>query len=231
MARPLALARRIGVWGWLAFVTVLFALALWQFALTWRPSASSYQFQGVDVSAANGTIDWPAVKAAGADFAYIRATAGADQRDQSYEDNWRQAKAADIRTGAVHAYSLCRLAADQANNFNTMVAKSDDALPPAIEIDFSTDCETRPARDVVLEELRRFIVMVEAHTERPVILFVSRRFEATYTVTQALDRPIWSAGNFFPPDYAARPWRMWRASDMRRIDGISGPVNWDVVAK
>jgi lysozyme len=23
---------------------------------------------------------------------------------------------------------------------------------------------------------------------------------------------------------------MWRASDFRRIDGIEGPVNWDVVA-
>ena len=50
-------------------------------------------------------------------------------------------------------------------------------------------------------------------------------------MTSALDRPIWSAQNFFPPDYAARPWRMWRASDMRRIDGIDGPVNWDVVTK
>ena len=73
--------------------------------------------------------------------------------------------------------------------------------------------------------------MVEAHSERPVILLVSRAFEAQYRVTEALDRPVWSAQNFFPPDYAARPWRMWRANDMRRIDGVNGPINWDVVAK
>jgi lysozyme len=36
--------------------------------------------------------------------------------------------------------------------------------------------------------------------------------------------------NVLKPDYTARPWRMWRASDFRRIDGIEGPVNWDVVA-
>ena len=83
----------------------------------------------------------------------------------------------------------------------------------------------------MLDELRRFIAMVEAHTERPVILLVSRAFEAQYRVTEAIDRPVWSAQNFFSPDYAARPWRMWRASDMRRIDGVDGPVNWDVVAK
>ncbi|MES2097859.1 MAG: GH25 family lysozyme [Pseudomonadota bacterium] len=231
MAGASAFARRIGVGGWLAIVTLLFAAALWLFALTWRPSPGNYQFQGVDVSDVNGAVDWPAVKAAGADFAYIRATTGADGRDSLFEDNWRLARAAEVRVGALHAFSLCRLAADQANNFNTTVPKSDDALPPAVSIDFAPDCTSRPVRDVLLEELRRFVVMVEAHTQRPVILLVSRRFEAEYGVTKALDRPIWSAGNFFPPDYAARPWRMWRASDMRRIDGVSGPVNWDVVAK
>ena len=35
--------------------------------------------------------------------------------------------------------------------------------------------------------------------------------------------------NRFKPDYAARPWRMWRASDFRRVEGVEGPVHWDVV--
>ena len=205
-------------------------MATYLFALTWRPSAATFQFQGVDVSAANGAIDWDAVKAAGADFGYVVATDG-DQRDARFEDNWRGAAAADLRRGAIHAWSLCRQAAAQANNFNTTVPRTDDALPPALSIDFAPGCDMRPARDVVIEELRRFIVMVETHSERPMILFVSRAFDAQYRVTAALDRPVWSAQNFFPPDYAARPWRMWRASDMRRIDGVTGPVNWDVVAK
>lgn len=207
-----------------------FALALYLFAQSWRPSAATFDVQGIDVSATNGAIDWNAVKAAGADFGYVVATSGGD-RDARFEDNWRGAAAADLRRGAIHAWSLCRLAADQANNFNTTVPKTDDALPPAVAVDFVAGCDARPAREVVLEELRRFIVMVEAHTERPTILLVSRAFDAQYRVTEALDRPIWSAQNFFPPDYAARPWRMWRANDMRRIDGVGGPINWDVVAK
>ena len=35
---------------------------------------------------------------------------------------------------------------------------------------------------------------------------------------------------YFTPGYPAREWRLWRASDLRRIDGIEEPVNWDVVA-
>jgi lysozyme len=49
-------------------------------------------------------------------------------------------------------------------------------------------------------------------------------------VTAAIPRPVWAVQDFFPPDYAARPWRMWQANDMRRIDGVDGAVNWDVVA-
>ena len=224
------MSRRLTLWGGLAVVAIAFAVALYLVALNWRPSTTTYQFQGIDVSAANGVVDWNAAKAAGADFGYVVATDGAE-RDARFEDNWRGTAAADVRRGAVHVWSLCRPAADQANNFNTMVPTTDDALPPALSIDFTAGCDARPARDAVLQELRGFITMVEAHSERPVILLVSRAFDAQYRVTEAIDRPIWSAQNFFTPDYAARPWRMWRVSDMRRIDGIDGPVNWDVVAK
>ena len=120
---------------------------------------------------------------------------------------------------------------DAVRQLGISARRSEDALPPALLLDFAPGCDARPAREVVLEELRRFIIMVETHSERPVILFVSRAFDAQYRVTEAIDRPVWSAQNFFPPQYAARPWRMWRASDMRRIDGVIGPINWDVVAK
>lgn len=217
-------------WAVFAAIVVMFAGTLYLYALNWRPSDAAYDMQGVDVSAADGAIDWDAVKAAGADFGYIVATDGAG-RDAKFEDNWRGAATAELRRGAIHVWSLCRPGADQANNFNTTVPQTNDALPPALIIDFAAGCDVRPARDVMLRELRQFIAMVETHSERPVVLFASRAVDAQYRVTEAIDRPVWSARNFFPPDYAASPWRMWRASDMRRIDGVTGPVNWDVVAK
>jgi lysozyme len=218
---------------WLSLLTViaaLFALTLYLAALGWQPSANSYDVQGTDVSAANGAVDWNAVKAAGASFGYVVATDGVE-RDARFEENWRGAAAADVRRGAVHVWSLCQPAADQVNNFNTMVPTTDDALPPALSLDFAAGCAARPPREAVLAALRSFIGTVEPHSQRPVILRVSRAFDAQYRVTEAIDRPVWSVQNFFVPDYAARPWRMWRASDMRRIDGVDGPINWDVVAK
>ena len=221
--------RRIGRAGALGIVLALTGVIAWTFALSWRPS-DKYGFQGVDVSEDQGVVDWWTVKAGGADFAYLRATYGADGRDERFATNWADTYAAGMRRGALHVYSLCRLAADQANNFNTTVPRVSDALPPAVEIDFDPDCESRPVRNVVLGELRRFLTMVESHTGKPALIKISKRFEATYQVTSAIPRTVWAVQDFFPPDYTARPWRMWQANDMRRIDGINGAVRWNVVA-
>ena len=217
---------------WIVFaaIVVMFAGSLYLYALSWRPAEAAYDVQGVDVSAANGAVDWAAVKAAGAQFGYLAATNGTD-RDAAFEDNWRGTASAGLRRGAIHRWSLCKSAVEQANNFSTTVPKADDALPPALSLDLTADCNAAPDRAALIADLRRYLSMVEANMQRPVILLVSRAFEAKYAITDALNRPIWSVQNFVSPGYAARPWRMWRASDMRRIDGVTGPVNWDVVAK
>jgi lysozyme len=202
----------------------------WQAASRWHPAVERYAVQGVDVSEANGAIEWPVVAGAGADFAYATATHGARQRDSRFEENWREIAAAGMRRGAVHVWSLCQPAVDQANAFNTMVPRDGNALPAAIDLDYAEGCQARPDRATLARDVRRAATIIEAHMGKPVLLRVSRRLERDYDLASALPRTIWTSGNFFAPGYAARPWLMWRASDMRRIDGINGPVNWNVVA-
>lgn len=208
----------------------LVLITAWSFAISWHPSPKSFVYQGVDVSADDKEIDWPVMRGNGVSFAYLTATVGADVRDPMFEGNWAAVYAAGIRRGAIHVYSLCRLAADQANNFNTTVPYTSDSLPPAILIDFENDCAARPERAVVIGEIERLLTIVEAHSRAPALLKVSRRFDSRYNLTQAIPRPIWSMQNFFPPDYAARPWRMWQANDRRRVDGAPTLIHWNVVA-
>ena len=201
----------------------------WHYATRWAPDTATYRLQGIDLGEAPGEVEWGTVRAAGADFAYLVATAGADRRVPSFEANWNALPAAGLRRGAVHLYSLCQPGAAQANAFNTTVPRVADALPAAVDVDLREDCTARPERPALLADLQRFVAMVEAHTGRPLLLRISKPAERHYTLTAALARPIWESGNFLSPDYAARPWHMWRASDLRRIDGIAGPVNWNVV--
>lgn len=224
------LKRRAGQVGAAIIVLGLASVAGTSFAISWHPSDKAYRFQGPDVAAAHGPIEWPVVRGQGASFGYAVATIGADARDARFAENWRDLYAAGLRRGAIHVYSLCRLATDQANNFNVTVPYSDDALPPAVLIDFQPDCDTRPDRAVVVGELKRLLTIIEAHSRKPALMKVSRRFDAAYGVSAAIPRNVWSVQNFFPPDYAARPWKMWQATAMRRIDGATTLLHWNVVA-
>jgi lysozyme len=209
----------------------LLAWSAWLFVSRWRPSPADFAVQGVDVSEAQGPIEWWTAKKAGIDFAYIRATSGAQARDLRFPENWRWTFEAGIRRGALHVYSLCQLAADQAGNFMSTVPRSDDQLPPAVEIDFDPGCSARPERQVLVTELTRFLHDVETHLGKPAILMVSPRFEAQYRLSDAFPRLLWSRQDFFPPSYFARPWSIWQANRHRRIEGVGTPVNWDVMAK
>lgn len=225
------LARRLRIAGGILLALLLVGMTAGLFAIRWRPAPESFPMQGIDVSERNGAVDWFAVKRGGAVFGYARATTGADERDGMFARHWRDLFESGLRRGAIHAWSLCQLAADQAGNFVTTVPRSADTLPAAIELDFTPDCAARPDRAVLLGELARFAEALEVHTGKPVVLKVSAAFEAQYRVSEAINRPLWSEGFFFPPAYFARPWRMWEANSIRRIEGVSGPVNWSVVAR
>ncbi len=219
--------KRLGWWS--VGAVVLAALVYWG-AINWRPGSGSYPVQGIDVSHHNGEIIWPTVAAQDVDFAYIKATEGADLRDPRFAVNWAGAAKAGVRRGAYHFFTLCRLASDQAANFIAHVPRDGSALPVAVDLEFGGNCKERPARDVLLGEIATFIRMVEAHSGKPVVLYVTREFDDFYRVSDAIDRQLWLRSIFFPPDYGARPWTMWQASSFRRVRGIKGRVDWNVAA-
>lgn len=223
--------RRLRLAGVLAAIAGLLAVVGWAVAIRWHPSLDSYPLQGIDVSEDTGAIDWPTVRAGGADFAYIRATAGVDRRDTQFAANWPAAFAAGLRRGAVHDFSLCRPAVDQANAFIVTVPRADDALPAAVAIDESPECSAPPDRAALIEQVARFAGMVERHTGKPVLLRIAPAIEARYDLARGLNRPLWATGNFVAPTYLSRPWRLWRANAMRRIDGAERAVGWNVVAR
>ena len=195
----------------------------------WAPSRDDYPMQGVAVSAANGPIDWPRLKADGVDFTYISATHGASIRDENYELNRKGAGDAGIRFGAIHHFDLCRLSGDQAGLFVTTVPRQQAALPPVVALHFTDGCKDRPGREVVLSELNTLLNLVESHSEKPAVLHIAQDFDDLYQVSEAVNRTVWLDGNFVPPDYAAKAFVLWTANDMARVDGVDGPVDWLVV--
>ncbi len=220
--------------GRLLLIVVALALAAvagWRLAIRWQPSRETYPVQGVDVSEANGAIEWTVAKGAGVDFGYAVATRGDNVRDRAFQVNWDAMAAAGVRRGAIHVFSFCQPGADQADAFNTVVPVTPDALPAAIALDYDEACPARPDREALVAEVAAVARRIEAHTGMPVLLKVSRAVEGDYRLGEAMKRNLWAVGAFLKPGYTARPWRMWQASDVRRVEGIEGPVNWDVAVK
>lgn len=208
---------------------VLAGAIFWWAAGSWSPSRDRYPVQGIAVSAENGDIDWLTLSTGGADFVYILATAGNSERDPAFGRNWAGARGMGLRYGAIHRYSLCRLASDQARLFIASVPRDNAALPPVVALDFDAGCAARPNRDVILSELNTFLNEVEAHSGKPAVLRISAPFDKAYDVSGGINRTVWLDANLFPPGYAAHPWVMWTANNWRRVRGAEGRVGWTVV--
>jgi lysozyme len=229
--RPRILVRRLRLMAALLLLAALLGFCGWMWAAHWRPRVTDFAVQGVDVSEDDDFIDWWAVHNAGARFAYSVATVGADHRDIRFPENWRNSFEAGLKRGAVHVYSLCQLASDQAGNFVSTVARSDDQLPPAVVFDFRDDCPARPDRSVTLGEISRFLAAIERHLGTRAVLKISKAFDSHYRLSEATTRQLWATQPFFPPGYFTRPWVLWQASGFRRVDGVEKPLNWDVMAR
>ncbi|HYI49276.1 MAG TPA: GH25 family lysozyme [Allosphingosinicella sp.] len=220
---------------WLVAVGALLAilggagLALWLHAPHWHPSDGSWPSQGIDVSHHQGMIDWTKLPAQGVDFAYIKASEGGDHRDTRFAENWRASRAAGIRRGAYHFFTLCRPGADQAANFIAAVPAEADALPPAVDLEYMGNCAgRRPTLEAFHAELAAFLAAVEAHYRKPALLYLTEEFDRAYQVSARVDRPLWLRSLIFEPRFGARPWTLWQVSSFRRLDGIAGPVDWNV---
>ncbi len=195
----------------------------------WAPSRARYPLQGVTVSADSGEINWTAAKLSGVDFAYLVASSGGQDRDTSFAANLDGARAVGIRYGAIHRYNLCASATAQATAFISTVPRDAAMLPPVVAIAFSPLCPARPSRDKLLAELNIFLNQIEMHSAKPAILRITRDVEAHYDLSSGINRTLWLEGDFLKPDYATRPFVLWTASTWKRVRGIMGPLEWDVV--
>lgn len=204
-------------------------MAAYVYSGHWRPSDASYPRQGIDVSNHQGTIDWSKLPKQGVDFAYIKATEGGDFVDKSFAKNWAAAEAAGVDRGAYHFFTLCKSGREQAANFTRVVPRDANALPPVVDLEYLGNCSRRISVDALHKELNDFVAVVEAHSGKPIVLYLTQEFDEAYQVTKRVDRPTWLRSIIFEPRFTNRAWRIWQVSNFRRLDGIEGRVDWNVM--
>jgi len=190
-----------------------------------------YHSHGIDVSHHQGHIAWAKLPRQGVDFAYIKATEGADHVDRRFSINWRAAHAAGVRRGAYHFFTLCRSGRDQADHFVRHVPAEAGALPPAVDLEFPGNCRHRPSRAKFHRELGDFLRIVEARYGKHAVLYTTPHFDRHYRVSATFERPLWLRSLRSEPRFGARRWTIWQSSSSRRLNGVRGRVDWNVARK
>jgi len=191
-----------------------------------RPELRSGERYGIDVSHHQGSIAWHRVAADGISFAYLKASEGSSFVDPRFDANWKRAGEASIDRGVYHFFNLCSAGADQARNFLDVVPDRLE-LPPAVDLELSTDCTERPDAATARGELVAFLGLVEKALDEEVVLYVGDDFETAYPFVVSIDRPRWRLRFFLRP--VTSDWFIWQVGSVSRVDGIVGPVGLDVL--
>ena len=227
--------KRAFPWRWrIAALLLLIALGaggwLWWQAQHWAPPRADYPVQGVLIGARDGRADFDALRAIGADFAYLEASDGAAGRDSAFAGNLRRVAESGLTFGAVHAYDPCVPAERQAANFVTIVPRDASLLPPAIALErLAEDCSDPVSEAAVESELTTFLNQVEGHVGKPAVLKLSPAFEERYRIAARLERNLWLERDLLQPDYGGRPWTLWTANSSLRTEAGELPVRWVVL--
>jgi len=194
----------------------------------YRPALEHGEIYGVDVSDHQGRIDWRAVGRSDVSFVFIKATEGSTYVDSDFASDLAEARSAGLLVGAYHFFTLCSPGATQAANFLKIAPPGSTVLPPAVDLELSGNCSARPSRSEVETQLSTFVRLVESATRQPVISYVSASFEQRYPLGAA------SSGLFWKRSVLRRPsgqWAIWQVDGFAQVDGITGPVDLDVMKR
>jgi GH25 family lysozyme M1 (1,4-beta-N-acetylmuramidase) len=202
---------------------------------------------GVDVSRWQGDINWAAVKSAGVEFAFCKATEGVDFVDVKFLQNMNNASAAGVYIGPYH---FARIDSN-ANYLQDAVSEAHDFvdaiepfyqtpgkfLRPVIDVENYANKGTLDATRAYLSQwLRDFAEVVEDRLGLTPIIYTTGWYTNNLIEPDLAQYPLWLASWSTTPPNLPDPaltgpwsdWTLWQFSDSGSVPGIAGAVDLDV---
>ena len=189
-----------------------------------NPSVERYPVRGVDVSSYQGDIDWDVLSRQGIAFAFIKATEGSAYVDKFFKYNLDGALETGLRVGAYHFFSFDSPGLSQAENFISVVPKTDGMLPPVVDVEFYSDKEKHPPeQDAVRYELNILLNILENHYGHRPIIYTTEKVYAMYLSGHYETYDIWIRSVYTKPKpLVNQTWTFWQYTSRKRLDGYTG---------
>ncbi len=179
---------------------------------------------GIDVSHHQGDIDWVAVREAGIQFVFAKATEGNTFIDPLFAINWQCLKEAGLYRGAYHFFHPDVDPILQAEHFIANVQLEPGDLPPALDIEVSDGAAVKDIDKNIQIWLDR---VTEEYGVRPMI-YSGLNFLTANLAEGFGAYPLWIADYVqeiqkIPGDW--QTWTLWQNTDNEIVKGIEGPVD------
>lgn len=189
-----------------------------------------YEIHGIDISHYQGEIDWGQLREAMIErcpvrFVVIKATEGSNKLDDSFNDNFYQARENGFIRGAYHFWSTKTSARSQAEYFLKQVHLEDGDLPPILDVEKKGTVTVAEFQENVLTWLR----LVEKHYHVKPIIYTYYKFKMDYLNDSVFNEyPYWIAHYYVDKVQYKGKWKFWQHTDCGRLPGIKGYVDFDI---
>lgn len=183
---------------------------------------------GFDVSEYQGDIDWEAVDSIEdfkLDFVFIRATAGNDNVDNRFKENWKQAKKQGLIRGAYHYYRPDENSLEQAQKFIHTVRLSKGDLPPVLDIEKLPENQSL---DRLKLGLKRWLTAVEKQYGVKPIIYSADKYHQDFLRKEFHEYTFWIANYNFWIEEIKDDWQFWQFTEKAVIDGIPEKVDVNI---
>lgn len=188
------------------------------------------ELKGIDVSYAQGVIDWKKVKASGVDFAMIRACFGWDndsQIDRYFKQNVSGAQSAGVPYGLYH-YSYAATPAEavkEAKFFLRVIAGLKPAYP--VVFDLEDNSQKNLGKSTLTAIAKAFLDTVQEAGYYAMLYTNLDWIRNRLDMTKLSSYDVWLAQWASKPTYQGA-FGMWQYTSSGSVNGIGTRVDMDV---
>ncbi len=147
---------------------------------------------GIDISQYQGDINWSKVKKAKhpIEFVIIRATMGANKKDEKFKDNLKNARDADYLVGAYHYYRPDEPSEEQAKNYLETINLQKGDFIPIVDLE---KLSTVQSVAKLKSGLKNWLDIVEKEYGVKPMIYTGCSFYESYLAKEFAEYPLWVA--------------------------------------